>query len=89
MNKYCYARSANNEYTTDPRSFQNFETHWTVMKYKGFDVVFIEDFVAQFEKENKNIKWSDIYEKIKKIVEGVFKSVYLVHKEMHFDMVIQ
>ncbi len=70
--KMFWVRSANKDFTMDPRTFTDYETHFTVMNYSSFEkkTIYNYEFVEYLEKNN--IKWTDIYEKIKFSVKNLF-----------------
>ncbi|CAA7395629.1 unnamed protein product [Spirodela intermedia] len=78
-----WVRLANNEYTLDKSSLFEYETHFTVMNYIGrLNHMNTADFVREFEKEHQ-VEWSDIHERIRKMIRSVFDSAAAVHPEMH------
>lgn len=70
--KMFWVRSANKDFTMDPRSFTDYETHFTVMNYSNYEkqTIYNYEFIEYLEKNN--INWNDIYEKIKINVKNLF-----------------
>ena len=67
-----WVRSANKDFTMDPRTFTDYETHFTVMNYSNFEkkTIYNNEFIEYLEKNN--ISWDNIYEKIKLNVKNLF-----------------
>jgi len=70
--KMFWVRSANKDFTMDPISFTDYETHFTVMNYSNYQkkTIYNHEFIEYLEKNN--INWNEIYEKIKYNVKNVF-----------------
>ncbi|KAK3034500.1 hypothetical protein RJ639_032489 [Escallonia herrerae] len=78
-----WVRLAPNEYSLDKHSFFEYETHFTVMSYRGrLNNVKTPEFVKEFEQEHQ-VKWLDIHLRVRKIIRSVFESAAAVHPEMH------
>ncbi|GJT60567.1 tubulin--tyrosine ligase-like protein 12 [Tanacetum coccineum] len=81
-----WVRLANNTYTLDKKSLFEYETHFTVMNYRGtLNHMNTPEFVKEFEQEHQ-VKWSDIHSRVKQMIRMVFESAALVHPEMHSPM---
>ncbi|CBI27809.3 uncharacterized protein LOC100266448 isoform X2 [Vitis vinifera] len=81
-----WVRLANNAYTLDKQSLFEYETHFTVMNYRGrLNHMHTPEFVRQFEQEHQ-VKWLNIHERIKTMIRSVFESAAVVHPEMHSPM---
>ncbi|XP_047322133.1 tubulin--tyrosine ligase-like protein 12 [Impatiens glandulifera] len=81
-----WARLANNAYSLDKNSFSEYETHFTVMNYRGtLNHMNTADFVRAFEQEHQ-VKWLEIHVRIKKMMKALFESAAFVHPEMHNPM---
>lgn len=77
-----WVRLANNPYSLDKRSFSEYETHFTVMNYRGkLNHMNTPEFVREFEKEHQ-VKWWDIHVRVKRMIRSVFESAAVVHSEM-------
>ncbi|XP_076908677.1 uncharacterized protein LOC143565658 [Bidens hawaiensis] len=78
-----WVRLANNTYTLDKKSLYEYETHFTVMNYRGtLNHMNTPEFVKEFEKEHQ-VKWLEIHSRVKQMIRKVFESAALVHPEMH------
>ncbi|KAK9697343.1 hypothetical protein RND81_08G031300 [Saponaria officinalis] len=78
-----WVRLANNSYSLDKRSFYEYETHFTVMNYRGtLNIMQTPEFVKEFEQEHQ-VKWRDIHERIQNMIKSVFEAAIAVHPEMH------
>ncbi|XP_075490378.1 LOW QUALITY PROTEIN: uncharacterized protein LOC142528958 [Primulina tabacum] len=78
-----WVRLANNAYSLDKHSFFEYETHFTVMNYRGrLNHMNTPEFVKEFEQEHQ-VLWMDIHQRIKSMIRSVFESAALVHPEMH------
>ncbi|XP_004288983.1 PREDICTED: tubulin--tyrosine ligase-like protein 12 [Fragaria vesca subsp. vesca] len=78
-----WVRLANNQYSLDKHSFFEYETHFTVMNYRGMlNHMNTSEFVREFEQEHQ-VKWSDIHSRVKKMIRSVFEAAAKVHPEMH------
>lgn len=78
-----WVRLANNPYTLKKHSFFEYETHFTVMNYRGaLNHMNTPDFVKEFEKEH-HVQWLDIHHRVKQMIRSVFESAAAVHPEMH------
>nr|XP_010936909.1 tubulin--tyrosine ligase-like protein 12 isoform X2 [Elaeis guineensis] len=76
-------RLANNPYTLDKDSLFEYETHFTVMNYRGrLNHMNTPDFVREFEEEHQ-VKWLDIHRRIQNMIRSIFDSAAAVHPEMH------
>ncbi|KAD5317424.1 hypothetical protein R6Q59_032764 [Mikania micrantha] len=83
MTDIFWVRLANNTYTLDKKSLFEYETHFTVMNYRGtLNHMHTPEFVKEFEQEHQ-VKWSDIHSRVKQMIRMVFESAALVHPEMH------
>lgn len=81
-----WVRLANNTYTLDKKSLFEYETHFTVMNYRGkLNHMNTPDFVSEFEQEHQ-VKWLDIHSRVKQMIRKVFEAAALVHPEMHSPM---
>lgn len=71
-----YIRFSNNKFTMEESTFQEYNTHFTVMNYGGKEMTNIrcEPFKQMFDEEyaNRGIKFSEIEEKIHKSIAEVF-----------------
>ncbi|XP_065850483.1 uncharacterized protein [Euphorbia lathyris] len=78
-----WVRLANNQYTLNKNSFFEYETHFTVMNYRGIlNHKNTPEFVAEFEQEHQ-VKWMDIHQRVRNMIRSVFEAAALVHPEMH------
>ncbi|KAF3439686.1 hypothetical protein FNV43_RR17964 [Rhamnella rubrinervis] len=78
-----WVRLANNSYSLDKHSFYEYETHFTVMNYRGrLNHKNTPDFVREFELEHQ-VKWLDIHSRVKCMIRAVFEAAAVVHPEMH------
>lgn len=78
-----WVRLANNPYSLEKHSFFEYETHFTVMNYRGrLNNKNTPEFVREFEEEH-HVKWSDIHQRVKNMIRSVFESAAVVHPEMH------
>ncbi|XP_023771281.1 uncharacterized protein LOC111919948 isoform X1 [Lactuca sativa] len=81
-----WVRLANNTYTLDKKSLFEYETHFTVMNYRGkLNHMNTPEFVKEFEQEHQ-VEWLEIHSRIKQMIRMVFESATLVHPEMHSPM---
>ncbi|KAJ9547926.1 hypothetical protein OSB04_020469 [Centaurea solstitialis] len=77
-----WVRLANNTYTLDKKSLYEYETHFTVMNYRGtLNHMNTPEFVKDFEQEHQ-VKWLEIHSRVKEMIRKVFESAALVHPEM-------
>ncbi|GFY80492.1 tubulin-tyrosine ligase [Actinidia rufa] len=77
-----WVRLANNQYSLDKHSFSEYETHFTVMNYRGrLNHMNTPEFVREFEQEHQ-VKWLDIHLRVKRMIRSVFESAAVVHPEM-------
>ncbi|KAK4713757.1 hypothetical protein R3W88_019664 [Solanum pinnatisectum] len=78
-----WVRLANNTYTLEKHSFDEYETHFTVMNYRGkLNHMNTPDFVKEFEKEHE-VNWLDIHSRIRNMIKSAFEAAAAVHPEMH------
>ncbi|KAK7281295.1 hypothetical protein RIF29_09135 [Crotalaria pallida] len=78
-----WVRIANNKYSLERSSFFEYETHFTVMNYRGrINMKNIKDFVREFEEEHQ-VKWLDIHGRVRNMIRSVFESAAVAHPEMH------
>ncbi|KAJ4824823.1 hypothetical protein Tsubulata_048434 [Turnera subulata] len=78
-----WVRLANNQYTLEKHSLFEYETHFTVMNYRGrLNHKNTPDFVKEFEQEHR-VKWLDIHQRIRNMIRSVFEAAAHVHPEMH------
>ncbi|XP_024017140.1 tubulin--tyrosine ligase-like protein 12 [Morus notabilis] len=78
-----WARLANNSYSLEKHSFFEYETHFTVMNYRGrFNHKNTPEFVKEFELEHQ-VKWLDIRERVRTMIRSVFEAAAIAHPEMH------
>ncbi|KAJ8750906.1 hypothetical protein K2173_016087 [Erythroxylum novogranatense] len=78
-----WVRLANNPYTLDEHSLFEYETHFTVMNYRGrLNHKNTPEFVREFEQEHQ-VKWLDIHQRIKNMIQSVFEAAAIVHPTMH------
>jgi len=71
--KMFWIRSANQDFTMDPATFSNYETHFTVMNYDSnvkMQTIYDHQFL-EYLKTN-NIPWDPIYNKLKEAVKSIF-----------------
>lgn len=81
-----WVRLANNQYTLDKHSLFEYETHFTVMNYRGvLNHKNTPEFVKEFEQEHQ-VKWLDIHERVRNMIRSVFEAAATVHPEMHSPM---
>ncbi|KAK4415764.1 Tubulin--tyrosine ligase-like protein 12 [Sesamum alatum] len=81
-----WVRLANNSYSLEKHSFFEYETHFTVMNYRGrLNHMHTSEFVKDFEQEHQ-VQWMDIHLRIKQMIRSVFESAATVHPEMHSPM---
>ncbi|KAH7854880.1 hypothetical protein Vadar_018707 [Vaccinium darrowii] len=77
-----WVRLANNQYSLNKNSFSEYETHFTVMNYRGkLNHMNTPEFVREFEQEHQ-VKWLDIHLRVKRMIRSVFESAAVVHPEM-------
>ncbi|KAA8523324.1 hypothetical protein F0562_009747 [Nyssa sinensis] len=77
-----WVRLANNPYSLDKRSLFEYETHFTVMNYRGIlNHKNTPEFVREFEQEHQ-VKWLDIHLRVKNMIRAVFESAAVLHPEM-------
>ncbi|GAB4838042.1 hypothetical protein Ancab_027570 [Ancistrocladus abbreviatus] len=78
-----WVRLSNNAYSLDKHSLFEYETHFTVMNYRGrLNHMNTPEFVREFELEHQ-VKWVDIHQRIKNMIRSVFEAAAAVHQEMH------
>ncbi|KAM2218820.1 hypothetical protein TB2_017699 [Malus domestica] len=78
-----WVRLANNQYSLDKHSLFEYETHFTVMNYRGtLNHKNTSEFVIEFEQEHK-VNWLDIHSRVTKMIRSVFEAAAQVHPEMH------
>ncbi|XP_004488089.1 uncharacterized protein [Cicer arietinum] len=78
-----WVRIANNQYSLDRSSLFEYETHFTVMNYRGrINHKNIKDFVREFEEEHQ-VKWLDIHTRVRNMIRSVFEAAAVAHPEMH------
>ncbi|KAM3693701.1 hypothetical protein ACJW31_07G003500 [Castanea mollissima] len=78
-----WVRLANNQYSLDKHSFFEYETHFTVMNYRGrFSHKNTPEFVTEFEQEHQ-VKWSEIHLRVRTMIRSVFEAAAAVHPDMH------
>nr|ATB19771.1 putative tubulin-tyrosine ligase [Callitropsis vietnamensis] len=78
-----WVRLANNQYTLKESSLSDYETHFTVMNYRGqLNHINTDEFVFEFEHEH-NERWVGIHEKVRVMIRAVFESASALHPEMH------
>ncbi|GAB2219246.1 hypothetical protein Drorol1_Dr00006879 [Drosera rotundifolia] len=78
-----WVRLANNSYSLDSHSLYDYETHFTVMNYRGtLNHMNTPDFVREFEEEHQ-VKWLDIHQRVRAMIRSVFEGAAAVHPEMH------
>uniref|UniRef100_A0A803MG33 Tubulin--tyrosine ligase-like protein 12 SET-like domain-containing protein n=1 Tax=Chenopodium quinoa TaxID=63459 RepID=A0A803MG33_CHEQI len=78
-----WVRLSNNAYSLDERSLYEYETHFTVMNYRGvLNHLQTQEFVKEFEQEHQ-VKWLDIHQRIRNMIRSVFEAAVAVHPEMH------
>ncbi|XP_055824676.1 uncharacterized protein LOC129893206 isoform X2 [Solanum dulcamara] len=78
-----WVRLANNTYTLEKHSFDEYETHFTVMNYRGrLNHMNTPDFVKEFEKEHE-VNWQDVHSRIRNMIKTAFEAAAAVHPEMH------
>ncbi|CAN4109986.1 unnamed protein product [Withania somnifera] len=78
-----WVRLANNTYTLEKHSFDEYETHFTVMNYRGrLNHMNTPDFVKEFEKEHE-VNWQDIHLRIRNMIKSAFEAAAAVHPEMN------
>ncbi|XP_061352507.1 uncharacterized protein LOC133297391 [Gastrolobium bilobum] len=81
---HCFwVRIASNQYSLDRSSFFEYETHFTVMNYRGrINHKNMKDFVREFEEEHQ-VKWLDIHTRVRNMIRSVFEAAAVAHPEMH------
>ena len=70
-----YIRFSNNEFTMDETTFQNYETHFTVMNYGNkMTNIRCEPFMKMFDEEYKDrgITFAELNAKVHKAISDVF-----------------
>ncbi|KAL8464103.1 hypothetical protein ACS0TY_033865 [Phlomoides rotata] len=78
-----WVRLANNTYSLEQHSLFEYETHFTVMNYRGrLNHMNTPEFVKEFEQEH-HVQWLDIHLRVKQMVRSVFEAATAVHPEMH------
>ncbi|CAL9027559.1 unnamed protein product [Prunus brigantina] len=78
-----WVRLANNQYSLDQHSLFEYETHFTVMNYRGtLNHKNTSEFVREFEQEHQ-VNWLDIHSRVEKMIRSVFEAAAQVHPEMH------
>ncbi|KAJ7955985.1 Tubulin--tyrosine ligase-like protein 12 [Quillaja saponaria] len=78
-----WVRLANNPYSLNKNSLFEYETHFTVMMYRGrLNHKNTEDFVREFEQEHQ-VKWYDIHLRVRTMIRSVFEAAAVTHPEMH------
>ncbi|XP_054822693.1 uncharacterized protein LOC129320996 [Prosopis cineraria] len=78
-----WVRLANNQYSLDKSSFFEYETHFTVMNYRGrLNHKNTKDFVREFEEEHQ-VNWLDIHARVRNVIRSVFEAAATAHSEMH------
>jgi tubulin--tyrosine ligase-like protein 12 len=78
-----WVRIANNQYSLAKSSLFEYETHFTVMNYRGrINQKNIKDFVREFEEEHQ-VKWLDIHTRVRNMIRSVFEAAAVAHPEMH------
>ncbi|XP_057767163.1 uncharacterized protein LOC130987590 [Salvia miltiorrhiza] len=83
LSEVFWVRLANNTYSLEKHSFFEYETHFTVMNYRGrLNHMNTPEFVKEFEQEH-TVKWLDIHLRVKQMIRSVFEAAAAVHPEMH------
>ncbi|BAT80043.1 hypothetical protein LR48_Vigan04g014200 [Vigna angularis] len=78
-----WVRIANNQYSLARSSLFEYETHFTVMNYRGtINHKNASEFVREFEEEHQ-VKWLDIHTRVRKMIRSVFEAAAVAHPEMH------
>ncbi|KAK7328821.1 hypothetical protein VNO77_22945 [Canavalia gladiata] len=78
-----WVRIANNQYSLDRSSFFEYETHFTVMNYRGrINHKNVKDFVREFEEEHQ-VEWLAIHTRVRNMIRSVFEAAAVAHPEMH------
>ncbi|KAF7836810.1 tubulin--tyrosine ligase-like protein 12 [Senna tora] len=78
-----WVRLANNQYSLEKKSYFEYETHFTVMNYRGrLNHKNTKDFVREFEEEHQ-VNWLDIHARVRKMIRSVFEAAAVAHPEMH------
>lgn len=78
-----WVRLANNPYSLEKHSFFEYETHFTVMNYRGrLNHKNTPEFVKEFELEHQ-VNWLDIHERVRTMIRSVFEAAAIAHPEMH------
>ncbi|KAI9113866.1 hypothetical protein K1719_015117 [Acacia pycnantha] len=78
-----WVRLANNQYSLDKNSFFEYETHFTVMNYRGrLNHKKTKDFVREFKEEHQ-VNWLDIHTRVRNMIRSVFEAAAVAHTEMH------
>lgn len=71
-----FIRFSNNEFTMNETTFQEYETHFTVMNYGGKDMTNMRchEFMQEFDKEyaDRGIRFEELNEKVYKAIADVF-----------------
>ncbi|KAI4377813.1 hypothetical protein MLD38_015387 [Melastoma candidum] len=81
-----WVRLANNPYTLEKHSLFEYETHFTVMNYRGIlNYKPTPEFVREFEGEHK-VTWMDIHERVRQMIRSVFEAAAATHPQMHNPM---
>lgn len=77
-----WVRLANNMYSLEKSSLFEYETHFTVMNYRGrLNHMSAPEFAREFEQEHQ-VKWLDIHKGIRNMIRLVFESAAVGHPEM-------
>ena len=79
-----FIRFSNNDFTMNELTFQEYETHFTVMNYggvSGMTNMRCKEFMVEFNKEyaDRGIKFEDLNEKCHKAIRDVFVAFQTKH----------
>ncbi|EPS67911.1 hypothetical protein M569_06860, partial [Genlisea aurea] len=78
-----WVRLANNPYSLEKHTFFEYETHFTVMNYRGkLNHMNTPDFVEGFQQEH-HVDWLDIDGRIRQMIRSVFEAAVITHPGIH------
>ncbi|KAJ7296034.1 hypothetical protein O6H91_Y148000, partial [Diphasiastrum complanatum] len=78
-----WARLANHRYTLEESSLSDYETHFTVMNYRGkMNHIDTHVFVSDFEKEHR-VSWLEIHSRVRVMLRSIFEAAPALYPKMH------
>jgi len=83
-------RTANHPFCNDYRTFEDYETHFTVMNYgKKLTQINDEEFVKEFNEEQREagVTWGDVMPKVRALIAELFGAVESGYPQMHLPTV--